>query len=130
MKTKKIPKDSEQPLYLISQDIRENKLLPPSWKKLVLYFFEEKLSAKYKPTQYIVAYDTLIDNPVPSNLFYEGLYETEFGGKRRIKSTDEYLFVFTEKNKFKSFCFSQNTLQKWTLIKIISNKDEIVSILS
>jgi hypothetical protein len=127
---KKIPKDSAQPLYLVSQETREARLVPPSWKKLVLYVFEEKLSSKSKPTSYVVGYDSLIENPSPTNLFYEGLYETEFGGRRRIKSEEEYLFVFTEKNKFKSLHFSQNTLQKWTLTRIISDKDEISSILS
>lgn len=127
---KKIPKDSAQPLYLVSQETREAKFVPPSWKKLVLYVFEEKLSSKSKPTQYIVGYDSLIENPTPLNLFYEGLYETEFSGRRRIKSDEEYLFVFTEKNKFKSLHFSQNTLQKWTLTRVISDKDEISSILN
>lgn len=126
---KKIPKDSAQPLYLVSQETREVRFVPPSWKKLVLYIFEEKLSSKSKPAQYIVGYDALIENPTPLDLFYEGLYETEFGGRRRIKSDEEYLFVFTDKNKFKSLHFSQNTLQKWTLTKIISDKDEINSIL-
>jgi len=127
---KKIPKDSAQPLYVVSQEIRETKLVPPSWKKLVFYLFEEKLSSKSNPTQYMVGYDALIENAVPANLFYEGLYKTELGGRRRIKSEDEYLFIFTEKNKFKSLHFSQNTLQKWTLIKIILDKEEIASILS
>jgi hypothetical protein len=77
-----------------------------------------------------VGYDSLIENPTPLNLFYEGLYETEFAGRRRIKSEEEYLFVFTEKNKFKSLHFSQNTLQKWTLTRIISDKEEISSILN
>lgn len=130
MKIKKIPKDSEHPLYVVSTLDRETKAVPPSWKKLVLYVFEEKLSSKTKPTQYVVGYDSLIDNPMPINLFYEGLYETEFGGRRRIKSDDEYLFVFTEKNKFKPLHFSQNTLQKWTLIKVISDKNEIASFLA
>lgn len=127
---KKIPKDSEQPLYIVAALDRETKAVPPSWKKLVLYVFEEKLSSKSKPTQYIVGYDSLIDNPTPLNLFYEGLYETEFAGRRRIKSEEEYLFVFTDKNKFKSLRFSQNTLQKWTLIRIISDKNEIASFLA
>jgi len=127
---KKIPKDSAQPLYLVSQETRESILVPPSWKKLVLYVFEEKLSSKSKPIQYVVGYDSLIENPSPTNLFYEGLYETEFGGRRRIKSEEEYLFVFTEKNKFKSLHFSQKTLEKWTLIRTISDKDEINSLLA
>lgn len=130
MKTKKIPKDSGLPLYLVSQETREKYTIPTSWKKLVLYVFEEKLSHRSLPTQYIVAYDSLVENAVPSNLYYEGMAETLYSGRIRIKSDDEYLFVFTTKNKFRSIHFSQKTFEKWTLTKTIVDKDEINSILA
>lgn len=130
MKTKKIPKDSGQPLFLISSDIRETNKVPTSWKKLVLYVFEEKLSHRSAPVQYIVGYDSLVDNAIPADLYYEGLFETEYSGRRRIKSEEEYLFVLTKENRFRSVHYSQKTLEKWTLIKTIADKDEITSILS
>jgi hypothetical protein len=130
MKTKKIPKDSGLPLYLVSPEIREKNAVPASWKKLVLYVFEEKLSHKSAPTQYIVGYDALVDSPIPSNLYYEGLVETEYSGRRRVKSEEEYLFVLTKENKFRSVHYSQKTLEKWTLIKTIVEKEEIQSILA
>jgi hypothetical protein len=130
MKTKKIPKDSGQPLFQVSPEVREASNVPTSWKKLVLYVFEEKLSHRSAPTQYIVGYDALIDNPTLSNLYYEGLFETTYAGRRRIKAEEEYLFVLTKENKFRSVHFSQKTLEKWTLIKTISEKDEIASILA
>ena len=130
MKTKKIPKDSGQPLFLVSPEIRETNNIPTSWKKLVLYVFEEKLTHRSTPIQYIVGYDSLIENPVPLNLYYEGLFETEYSGRRRIKSDEEYLFVLTKENKFRSIRYSQKTLEKWTLIKTIAEKEEITLILS
>lgn len=130
MMTKKIPKDSGQPLFQVSSEVREINKVPASWKKLVLYLFEEKLSHRSAPTQYIVGYDALIDNPTPSNLYYEGLFETEYSGRRRIKSEEEYLFVLTKESKFRSIHFSQKTLEKWTLIKTITEKEEILSVLT
>lgn len=130
MKTKKIPKDSGQPLFQISSEIREANNVPTSWKKLVLYVFEEKLTHRSAPTQYIVGYDALMDNPTPSNLYYEGLFETTYAGRRRIKPDEEYLFVLTKESKFRSIHFSQKTLEKWTLTKTIVEKEEIQSVLA
>jgi len=130
MKTKKIPKDSGLPLYVVSPEAREKNAVPASWKKLVLYVFEERLSHKLAPTQYIVAYDSLIDNATPTNLYYEGLSETTYSGRIRIKSEEEYLFVLTGKKTLRSIHFSQKTLEKWTLVNIITDKDEISSILA
>lgn len=130
MKTKKIPKDSGLPLYLVSPETREGNVVPASWKKLVLYVFEEKLSHRSAPTQYIVGYDALIDSAIPSNLYYEGLAETTYSGRIRIKSDEEYLFVLTKESKFRSVHYSQKTLEKWTLIKTITDKSEIQSILA
>lgn len=130
MKIKKIPKDSGLPLYVVSPEAREKNAVPASWKKLVLYVFEEKLSHRSAPTQYIVAYDSLIDSPIPSNLYYEGLAETAYSGRIRIKSEEEYLFVLTGKKTLRSVHYSQKTLEKWTLTKTITDKEEISSILA
>jgi len=130
MKIKKIPKDSGQPLFQVSSEVRETNNVPTSWKKLVLYVFEEKLTHRSAPTQYIVGYDALIDNPIPSNLYYEGLFETTYAGRRRIKAEEEYLFVLTKESKFRSIHFSQKTLEKWILTKTIVEKEEIQSILA
>jgi hypothetical protein len=130
MKTKKIPKDSGQPLFQVSPEVREINNVPTSWKKLVLYVFEEKLTHKSIPTQYIIGYDALVDNPIPSNLYYDGLFETTYAGRRRIKPDEEYLFVLTKENKFRSIHFSQKTLEKWILTKTIIEKEEIQSILA
>lgn len=130
MKIKKIPKDSGQPLLQISSEVREANNVPASWKKLVLYVFEEKLTHRSAPIQYIVGYDALIDDATPSNLYYEGLFETAYAGRRRIKTDEEYLFVLTKENKFRSIHFSQKTLEKWTLTKTIIEKEEIIALLA
>jgi hypothetical protein len=130
LKTKKIPKDSEQPLFLVSPEVREANNVPTSWKKLVLYIFEEKLTHRATPTQYIVGYDALIDSPAPSNLYYDGLAETTYAGCRRVKPDEEYLFILTKENKFRSIHFSQKTLEKWILTSTIVKKEEIQSILA
>lgn len=130
MKTKKIPKDSGQPLFQVSSEMRETNNVPTSWKKLVLYVFEEKLTYKSVPVQYIVGYDALIDSAAPSNLYYEGLFETTYAGRRRIKADEEYLFVLSKENKFRSIRFSQKTLEKWTLTKTIIEKEEIIAFLA
>lgn len=130
MKSKKIPKDSKQPLFQVSYEMREQNNIPNSWKKLVLYVFEERITFRSAPLQYIVGYDSLIEDPNPADLYYEGLFETIYSGLRRIKAKEEYLFILTKENKFRSIHFSQKTLEKWKLTKIISEKEEITDFLN
>ena len=127
---KKIPKDSKNPLCMVSSEMRDKNKIPNSWKKIVLYVFEEKLSYKSAASTYIVGYDSLIEDAAPQDLFYEGLFETTYAGIRRIKAKEEYLFVLNKENSFKSMCFSQKTFEKWSLSKIIFHEEEVFSTLT
>ena len=129
MNRKRIPKDAKQPLCIVCPEMREKNKVPNSWKKLVLYVFEEKLTHKSTPKTYIVGYDALINDTSPSNLFYEGLFETTYSGIRRVKSKEEYLFVLTNENKFRSIHFSYKTFEKWSLVQIITEEEKILSVL-
>lgn len=127
MNRKKIPKDSILPLCPVSWEMREKNNIPKSWKKLVLYVFEEKLTGRSAPKTYIIGYDSLIEGACPQNLFYEGLFETIYSGIRRIKAKEEYLFVLNEENKFKSMCFSHKTFEKWSLLETIVQEEHVLS---
>lgn len=129
MSSKRIPKDAKKPLCAVFPEMREKNKVPNSWKKLVLYIFEEKLSHKSSPITYIVGYDTLIEEATPSNLFYEGLFETTYSGIRRVRSKEEYLFVLTKENKFRSIHFSHKTFEKWSLVETVTEEERILSFL-